>query len=231
MKLLQQTHQVNFFTNNEEITTTNPVISLLMERLAKFHLMPTYGQEINGITGDKRQIFAMMDFEQKFKIEFPSHGILINCLGVDFDDFFNRALDVLSALQSCFPAKKGNRIAVLSTTIYKANEERYEKLYNELFTYHAVKPFEWDNRIALRKKIDDFDEEVNSISTIKRGEIVAPFMNGGIPTDCIVFETDTNTLPQNGVMRFGWENVLNVAKALCADNKINMKRLGRYSEL
>lgn len=231
MKLLQQTHQVNFFTNNEEIKTSNPVINLLMERLAKFHLMPTYGQEINATTGEKRPIFAMMDFEQKFKVEFPSHGILINCLSTDFDDFFNSALDVLNVLQSCFPAKKGNRIAVLSTTIYKASEETYEELYTELFTYHAVKPFEWDNRIALRKKIKNFDEEVNSISSIKRGEIVAPFLNSGIPTDCIVFETDTNTLPQNGVMRFNWEDTIHVAQALCADNKINMERLSRYSGL
>lgn len=231
MRILQQTHQINFFTNNDDTPASHAIVSLLMERLSKFRLMPTFGQEINGVTGEKRQIISMVDFEQNIKIDFPSHGILLSSLNLAFKDFFDVALKILDALHSCFPTKKANRLAVLSTMIYKSDIETYEKLYEKLFTFRAVKPFEWDNRIALRKTIEGYNEEVNSISNIKRGEIVAPFVNGGIPSDCVIFETDTNTLPQNAVMRFSWDEAINIIKALSQDNEINIKRLARYTEI
>lgn len=231
MKIIQQVHQINIFTNNEDAPASHAVVSLLMERLSKFRLMPTYGQEVNGVTGDKRQIITMVDFEQNLKIDFPSHGILLNSLNLNFDAFLETALKILDALHSCFPSKKANRLAVLSTKIYKSDIQTYETLYDKLFTYRAVKPFEWDNRIALRKKIDGYSEEVNSISAIKRGEIVAPFVNGGAPSDCVVFETDTNTLPKNAVMRFDWDEMINIIRALSQDNELNMKRLARYTDI
>lgn len=231
MRNLQQTHQINFFTNNDDTPASHAIVSLLMERLSKFRFMPSFGQEINGVTGEKRQIITMIDDEQNIKIDFPSHGILLNSMNLNFEVFFEKALKILDVLHSCFPSKKANRLAVLSTMIYKSDIETYERLYNELFTYRAVKPFEWDNRIALRKKIENYDEQVNSISTIKRGEIVAPFVNGGLPSDCVIFETDTNTLPQNAVMRFGWDEAVRIIKALSKDNEVNIKRLARYTEI
>jgi hypothetical protein len=231
MKLLQQNHQINFFTNNEDVVVSHPIISLLMERLAKFNLIPTYGQEMNASTGEKRQIFSMVNFEQTLKLDFPSHGIFLTSFAGSFDEFIELSMKVFSALQSCLPTKKGNRIAVLTSSFYKSDEQIYNELYKELFTYHVVQPFEWDNRIALRKEIEGYSEIVNSISTIRRGEVVAPFLNGGIPGDCIMFETDVNTLPQNGIARFTWDSLMSVVEALSREVRENNNRLTRYTSL
>ncbi|EEY3949026.1 TPA: hypothetical protein KL340_004971 [Escherichia coli] len=127
--------------------------------------------------------------------------------------------------------KKGNRIAVLNSRIYQGDESVYFSLYNALFTYKGVNPFEWDNRIAVRKNIEEYQEEINSISTIRRAEISAPFLNNGMPSDCVLFETDTNTLPQNGYMRFGWDEYIRVLELLCQDNLKTIDNLQRYTSL
>lgn len=207
------------------------MISFLSDKLAPLNFFPAFGQEINAVSGEKKQILIMNNFSENIKIEFPTHGVIISCVGMLYEDFLTKTKDVLTVLRSCFPSKKSNRIAFLNSKIYGADEETYNSLYRKLFTYHAVEPFEWENRIALRKKVENYDEEVNSISIIRRGEVIASFLNGGQPTDCAIFDTDTNTLPQNGIMRFTWDNALDLADKLGSDNQDNMKKIERYASL
>lgn len=231
MNIYQKSHQINFFTNNEDIPVSHPVISFLMDRLAKFNLFPTYGQEVNTATGSKKQVFSMVNVDQTLKIDFPSHGIFITSFSGDFNDFIENSMPLLTTLQSCLPTKLAHRVAVLTSSFYKSEEQIYNQLYRELFTYHEVEPFEWDNRVALRKYIHGFDEIVNSISTVRRGEFVAPFLNGGFPNDSIVFETDVNTLPQNGVYRFNWDSFMETVRALSNEVNQSVIKLSRYTSL
>ena len=231
MKLIEQTHQINFFTNNNDIVPNPLTIGAVLDKIGKFGFVPTFGQEINAITGEKKQILIMVDTNQTIRVEFPSHGIIFNGLGGDPQEFSEMVLSISRELQNVFPMKKGNRIAVLNSRIYQGDESVYSSLYNALFTYKGVNPFEWDNRIAVRKNIEEYQEEINSISTIRRTEISAPFLNNGMPSDCVLFETDTNTLPQNGYMRFGWDEYIRVLELLCRDNLKTIENLHRYTSL
>ncbi|MEJ5115003.1 hypothetical protein [Erwinia billingiae] len=231
MKLIEQTHQVNFFTNNSDVVPNTITIGSLLERLGKFGLIPTFGQEINAISGEKKQILIMMDSNQKIRIEFPSHGILFNGLGGEPQEFIELVLSISKELQTVFPVKKGNRIAVLNSRIYQGSDDAYSTLYDKLFTFKGVNPFEWDNRIAIRKEIQDYKEEINSISTVRRTEIAAPFLNNGMPSDCVFFDTDTNTLPQNAHVRFSWEEFSRVLGLLQNDNLKSIESLNRYTAL
>ena len=231
MNIYQKSHQINFFTNNDDLTVSHPVISFLMERLAKFNLLPTYGQEFNAATGSKKQVFSMVNVEQTLKIDFPSHGIFITSFTGEFNDFVQNSMQILTTLQSCLPTKVAHRAAVLTSSFYKSDEQTYNQLYRDLFTYHEVEPFEWDNRVALRKNISGFNETINSISTVRRGEFVAPFLNGGFPNDSIAFETDVNTLPQNGVYRFNWDSFMETVRAMSNEVNQNVIKLSRYTSL
>lgn len=231
MNLIEQTHQINFFTNNNDIVPNTLTIGSLLDKIGKFGFIPTFGQEINAITGEKKQILIMMDSNQKLRVEFPSHGIIFNGLGGEPHEFSEMVLSISKELQNVFPMKKGNRIAVLNSRIYQGDESVYSSLYDGLFTYKGVNPFEWDNRIAIRKNIEGYHEEINSISTVRRTEIVAPFLNNGMQSDCVLFETDTNTLPQNGYMRFDWDEYIRVLDLLCQDNLATIEKLKRYTSL
>ena len=81
MKLIEQTHQINFFTNNNDIVPNPLTIGAVLDKIGKFGFVPTFGQEINAITGEKKQILIMVDTNQTIRVEFPSHGIIFNGFG------------------------------------------------------------------------------------------------------------------------------------------------------
>ncbi|MBF4178958.1 hypothetical protein ISP11_13895 [Lelliottia nimipressuralis] len=130
-----------------------------------------------------------------------------------------------------YPNKKFNRIALLNAQIFIDDVAKYERLYNELFTYKEVSPFEWDNRIALRKQIAFHNEEINSINSISRKEVGVINHNSGRPFDSVIFEIDSNTLPSNASFRFDLTDSIQVLRGLNENNRRSLGVLSRYIEL
>lgn len=236
MKKLIDSKQMNFFTNNNDMQVSPPLIKSLLDVLGKFNLVPTFGQEFNPATGEQRQIISMLDPNQKFKVEFPAGMIGVSGVNMEDEEFVSKASDVLKSLKGLFPNKKGTRLAILNARVYQADVEVYDVLYKKIFTYHAVTPFEWDSRIAVKDRLDAFDEEINSISTIKRGmvQLVPAFFTNFSLTandiDTITFEVDSNTHYEDARARFDLEGCAELLKALALKNSIMNQEVRRYTE-
>ncbi|ELY6265784.1 hypothetical protein SNQ38_000958, partial [Cronobacter sakazakii] len=221
--------QINFFTDNNDVTASPHIIKGLLEVLGKYNLIPSFGQEINAMTGEQKQIVAMIEPQQHYRIEFPSGMLSILGINMDASSYTEQSINILRDLKSIFPSKKSNRLAYIHNLVFQSSPETYQQLYKKLFTYHAVEPFEWDSRIAVKKNLDEPDNIVNSISTIRRGLFQMPLISGGIfapyagPIDCISFEMDTNTAPENNNFRFDLENCSVVFDKLFAENNALIK--------
>ncbi|RBM83958.1 hypothetical protein DLR74_18315 [Vibrio paracholerae] len=135
---------------------------------------------------------------------------------------------MLEGLGQLFPFKRGNRISVLNSKFYSGTTEQYEKLYKSLFTYQQATPFEWDNRIVERRTLETSQEQINSISMIRRVEFSSPFINKGVQQDMVVFDLDSNTIYQNTSNRFGLVDSLRVYEELYQNNSRLTTELQRY---
>lgn len=231
MNRIHESHQINLFTNNEDISPSPATIFPLLQELSRFSLIPTFGQEVNALSGEMRQILIMTNPEQTYRVEFASHSIVINSMANNHDEFVEKSVGVLGEIQKIYPNKKFNRIALLNAQIFTDELTKYERLYNELFTYNEVSPFEWDNRIALRKEIDFNNEKINSINSISRKEIGVINYNSGRPFDGVIFEIDSNTLPVDATFRFNLNDAIQVLRELNENNRSSLGILRRYIEL
>ncbi|WP_228483436.1 hypothetical protein [Lelliottia nimipressuralis] len=231
MNRIHESHQINLFTNNEDISPSPAVIFPLLQELSRFSLIPTFGQEVNALSGEMKQILIMTNPEQTYRVEFASGSIVINSMANNHDEFVEKSIGVLGEIQKIYPNKKFNRIALLNAQIFIDDVAKYERLYNELFTYKEVSPFEWDNRIALRKQIAFHNEEINSINSISRKEVGVINHNSGRPFDSVIFEIDSNTLPSNASFRFDLTDSIQVLRGLNENNRRSLGVLSRYIEL
>ncbi|KLE46599.1 hypothetical protein YA13_11965 [Klebsiella aerogenes] len=135
-----------------------------------------------------------------------------------------------------FPSKKANRLAYIQNKVFQSSPEYYKELYDKIFTYHSVEPFEWDSRIAIKKNLAACDEIINSISNIRRGLFNFPISNvsafnplsTGI--DCIGFEMDTNTVAENVNLRFDLESCTSVLQELFEENGLLHQEVKRYTD-
>ncbi|HCB3825933.1 TPA: hypothetical protein MYW26_004893, partial [Escherichia coli] len=89
MELLFQNYQASYFTNNSDVTATPPVLSMLLSNLAALSLLPMFGQELNALTGEKRQIVIMTSPDQNFRVEFPLGAIVFHGVGGSSEEFIN----------------------------------------------------------------------------------------------------------------------------------------------
>lgn len=231
MNQVHESHQINLFTTNEDISPSPAIIFPLLQELSRFSLIPTFGQEVNALSGEMKQILIMTNPEQTYRVEFASNAIVINGMATNHDEFVEKSVSVISEILKIYPNKKFNRIALLNAQVFTDSLEKYQRLYNELFTYNDVAPFEWDNRIALRKAIEFNNEEINSINAISRKEIAVFNHNAGKPFDAIMFEVDSNTLPTNANYRFDFNDSIQVVRNLNDNNRNSLSILRRYIEL
>ncbi|VFZ87145.1 hypothetical protein [Klebsiella variicola] len=230
MKLLFQNFQVNFFTNNQDVAATPPVLSMLLTKLSSLSLLPMFGQELNAITGEKRPMVIMTDAEQSFRIEFHSHSVIFNAAGGTADEFLSKIESAFDSLQSVFPDKKSNRLAFLHSKIYQGSSEEYLALYKDLFTFHKANPIEWENRVVERFNSSNSDEIFNLVSTVRRATVQSPMFSNGNLTDIINFETDVNTIPETTHFRFDFRSSVSRINELVNKNKEMMSELSRYTD-
>lgn len=230
MKEITQTHQAFFFCNNENTAPTPPNISALMAALGKFELIPTVGNEFQTQTGAKRQFIVMVNSDETVRLELPSSGISLVKQGGTRESFYELTRNVFNALQSVFPEKKANRISLLNSAYFQGSVEEYEALYNRLFTYNDIKPFEWDNRIVEKRNLEKSEEKINSISIVRRCENRISDFNNGNLTDLIVFDIDSNTDAHNSSFRFTFDAALAVWEELYTNNERLTELLQRYEK-
>ena len=117
-------------------------------------------------------------------------------------------------------------MSIVTTKLYSGNSQEYDDLYDKLFTYRKVKPFEWDNRIVLRENLDG--EAINVVSTIRRCEASIGFINNGSTSDIILSEVDINTSPRNIAARFPISDSVRVFDELLQLNTKSREELNRY---
>lgn len=202
MKAIHETHQLFFFSKNMDLPATPANISKILTVLSPFGLIPTINNEFDLLSNAKKQILSMIHLDESLRVEFPSSGILIVKEGGSSKDFMSLVLSILKALQQLFPFARSNRLSLINNKIFLGTEEQYQEVYKSIFTYKAVTPIEWENRIVLRENSEIINEEINTVSTIRRGLIRSQFINQSQPTDVIMFEIDTNTLSTNSDSRF-----------------------------
>ncbi|ASF16515.1 hypothetical protein FJD32_000805 [Shewanella sp. LC6] len=230
MNLVQEIHQAHFFTDNQDVTASPPIVTALMNSIGKFNLIPNMGQEINAITGERKLIPMMVSPDQSLHVEFPRNEIVIIGTVGSQHEFMGKSLGIFEALASVFPEKKGNRLSILNSRIFKAEEDTYSCLYRQLFTHHKAQPFEWDNRIVERRTLPKCGETINSISSIRRCEIMGQAPSLAEPMDCVIFDLDSNTVQHNTKLRFSLEQAHVVFKELHENNLALSKQLKRYTE-
>ncbi|MBG2633244.1 hypothetical protein I4552_19790 [Klebsiella michiganensis] len=230
MQCVQNNQQFNFFSDNTDVTTNPMVISSFLNALSKFGLIPTFGQELNALTGEKKQVLIMTNPEQTYKIEFPSHAVIISGVGMNVDEYNARTIDVLGALGSLMPNKKANRLAVINAAIYSGTQEQYQSTYAKLFTYKDIEPFEWENRVVQRFNTPEVDVDINHVSVIRRCTISSALVNSGRDTDVIMFENDTNTIREASAFRYDWNRSIELFKSLSSINASELAKAERYTK-
>lgn len=230
MKLLHENHQLHFFSNNLDVEPSAALISEFNSQFEKHGLVPIVGNEvsINGNSGNQRQYLIMMTPDNKLRIEMPSTEIVIFREGCTQEKFQELTIEVLSGLKKLFPMKKANRLSVLNSKFFKGTEEEYRERYKKLFTYRKAEPFEWDNRIVQKKKLEKEDEVINSISTVRRCAVRSQEIEGGKSLDVIAFDIDSNTISQKNDMRFTINESKSVFEELFANNSTLTNEFGRY---
>jgi len=226
MKNIHQAHQAHFFTDNSDAQTSPAMVMHLLSCLSDYSLLPTYGHEINPFLGERRQIIIMVDTNENYRVEFTSQDLTISSETGNHVDFIGFVNGVYDKLKSTFPTKKSYRLALSCNTFFVDSPEIYQELYEKVFTHVRAKPIEWENRIVERISVFDGEEDINSISAIRRLEVRAPKIRSGMPTDCIIFEAESNTLPANTDMRFDLSNCSRYFEEL---HKNNLKLLGLLS--
>ncbi|EPZ4273991.1 MULTISPECIES: hypothetical protein [unclassified Raoultella] len=231
MNKIFNNYQVNYFTNNNDVSATPPVLGMLLDKLSSLSLLPMFAQEVNAFTGEKRQIVIMTDAEQSFKIEFPAHSVIFSSPNADSEDFFRKVESAIKALKSIFPDKKSNRLAVLQSSFYTGGEEKYLDLYRKIFTHHKANPIEWENRIVERGPFDSSGEIANMVSSVRRCMIQSPMIANGNFIDVINFEVDTNTIPENTTNRFDFTSSISVLRCLLNKNNELMNEFSRYTDM
>lgn len=230
MELLFQSYQISYFTNNSDVTATPPMLSTLLANLASFSLLPMFGQEINALSGEKRQMVIMTVPDQQFRVEFPHGAIIFHGTGTSSDEFVDKVEGVLKALQNIFPNKKSTRLAMVNNSFYQDSKENYSALYKKIFTHHNADPFEWDNRIVEYATLKTSNEKINSGSAVRRCFIQAPMVNNNNPTEVINFEVDSNTIAEDSSLRFDFNGAGVVIKELHENNKKLIRDLSRYTD-
>ncbi|HDY7398696.1 TPA: hypothetical protein RRF16_004308 [Klebsiella pneumoniae] len=228
MKNIHQTHQAHFFCDNSDATASPAMVMHLLNNLSDYSLLPTYGHELNQFSAEKRPVIVMVDTNENYRVEFASQDLSISSETGNHKDFIGFVNGVYDKLKSTFPEKKSYRLALSSHSFFTDTEESYEELYKKIFTHVNAKPIEWENRIIERVPILNGEEIVNSVSSIRRVEVRVPKIRNGMPTDCVIFEAESNTLPFNTNMRFSLSNCSKYFNELHENNLKLLDLFSRY---
>jgi len=228
MKLVGNTYQMVFFSDNSDIQQNTRMLKDILEAMESFDVMPTFGYDFNSMSGEKKKFLVLQSVDENLVIEFHFKRISINYTGGSAYNFKQKSYSIMEEISKLYPGKLANRISFVQSRLFYGDDTEYDTLYKRLFTYKKEVPFEWDNRIALRKTLGSEVGDINSISTIRRCVVSAPFINKGADSDIILSEIDVNTVPKNTTTRYAIEDVRGFYNELFDESEKNVSLLKRY---
>ena len=233
MNIIHQEHQGFFFCNNSDLSPSPDVFKTLLDHFSSIGLMPNIGQELNIATGENKQFIILVNGTGTLRIEFSTMHILVFQVTSSMEEFYSTFIQIIEKLAALFPFKKGNRLSIVTSKFFNGSEEQYVKLYKNLFTYKSINPFEWENRVAVKinMNFNENSEEVNSISTVRRGEMMSPFFNNGKLTSVVEFNIDTNTSPKNNNNRFSFKESIDLYHKIFENNINSNQEFERYESI
>ncbi|EKB14487.1 hypothetical protein [Aeromonas veronii] len=207
MKVLSRNYVVNIFVDNSDVTTDVHWISKAMSAFSDLQLIPSFGNEINPMTGEKRNFLRMVTPDELLQVNIQGQLTSITIANdTDSVDAIGATIvKVISGLVALFPNKVANRIALLTSTLFIGSKEEYQNAFNNLHKpIDDDIPFEWDSRRAVKINLPSVEDNMNAITTIRRGYhglINQPMQ------DSLVVDTDINTAHENQSLRFKYAEI------------------------
>lgn len=214
-------YQASLFLNASEIVPSPDVISALLNIFRDKGFVPTTFQEIGPQSPTPRVRLRLNSPNNEWGINFATHRLDIEKNPVvaagknigKINAFVDDVIDFIGRILSHFN-KKGRRLSIITSGMLKEmSNERLDSIYNKLFRplpfYRQTLPFEWNYRSAVRSviKIDNYDEEINVITSINRvrGQLMEP--QHITKFDRIQVAFDINTLAEKDTDRFSVESL------------------------
>lgn len=193
---------VNFFTDNKDISIEPHSISRYMDALSKFGLIPSFGSEFNPANNEKRNFLRMVSSDEAIQVNFGSGATNISIRDNDNIPSVCEFLELLfNELGRMTPHKKASRLSVITSSLVKGSSEEYDGVFANIFSPHDGGIFEWDYRVARKINLHGVEDGMNLVSTCRRG------MNGAVGgdiVDSIVLDTDLNTQFENQTQRYSY---------------------------
>lgn len=208
--------QVNLFTDNSDVTPDGSTVIKFISALSNFKLIPTFGHEINQLTGEKTQYLRFTNEKETLVVNFFSQLINITAtMSEKSSDMPEKRLtgliiDVLKKIRPILSNKKFTRFSAIKNIIYKVNKDDSERSANALLkniNNGEALPFEWDYRTAHRLQSKTTNEDLNIVSSVKNATIMVPNFDNGKPFYAIVIELDCNTIFENNSPRFDFSSL------------------------
>lgn len=209
MQLLHEGYVFNVFVDNSDVTTDVHWISSAMNAFSHLQLIPSFGNELNPLTGEKRNFLRMVTPDESIQINIQSQMTSIILIKNDHIEIIINAMQsIFDGLVKLFPEKKSNRIAALTSTLAIASDDEYQAVFDTLHKPLTIgnenKPFEWDSRRAFKVNVEGIEGGMNSIISIRRG--MHSLVNKPLQ-DTIAIDTDVNTQHENQTLRFKYSDI------------------------
>lgn len=209
MNPLSYNASFHIFSDNSDIEVNPKTISTLLETFSEFGLVPNIGQQINGLTGEKKKVIRMVSDDGSLYIEFPTNRLVISLTSENqfsLSEFKDTAIKMLNKLQKIDFTKKASRISVVTNKTYALNDlSESSEIYEKLFSDNADNLIEWEFRKVVRDSVST--ESINNVLRVHSGEGMNPDIRSGRPFNFVNIEVDTNTFSENQESRFALDDL------------------------
>ena len=230
MQLMATNYVINLFADNNEVTPDVKFIGPCMTHLSAYGLIPSFGNEINGLTGERKNFLRMVSANEELQINFQSQTTtIVMVVKSHLEEFPPVLTGILQNLNVIFPSKKCNRLSVITSTLFNGTVQEYDKVWKEVYVSSPEDsaPFEWDARQAFKINLEGVEDNMNLVSTVRRGSLNIP--NGNVQ-DSVVIDTDLNTEFENSTRRFTYIDAIPNLERMLLNNtfvtKQTMEKLG-----
>lgn len=228
MQLMVINYVINLFVDNNEVTPDVKFIGPCMTHLSAYGLIPSFGNEFNGLTGEKKNFLRMVSANEEIQINFQSQTTTIVMVVKSHLEEFPPVLSgILQNLNTIFPGKKSNRLSIIASTLLNGVAQEYDQIWRGIYTNSPgdIVPFEWDARQAFKINLDGVENDMNLVSTVRRGSLNT---QSGIVQDAVVIDTDLNTEFENSTRRFTYIDAIpNLERMLLKNTEMTKLTMGR----
>ncbi|PIB31279.1 hypothetical protein BFP78_12305 [Gaetbulibacter sp. 5U11] len=178
--------QVFLFGDFDEVEASPENISFFMSKFLPHNFIPKQVQEVSlNIKGKNPEDFekdfinriSLNSFDKKWEIAFSKDRLNFNYSfdlfkkeEFDFEMFKNSILEYLSLIEEKFN-KKFHRLGVVVDKLIPVKDDDRKKFFLKFntksdFIGEDLIPVEWTNKIVVRKKMEELDDEIINISNM-----------------------------------------------------------------